>query len=658
MSSTALTKPSTTLTHLDDLPFGQRDQITYIRANDENATHLFSVLRQRMGWSDSIIAQLDAPEHPPMRDIDEIVKALHWIKTTGKKLVVLPDFDMDGISAGVLGYAGFAELGFDVELYVPDYKRGHDIHPDAIDELVSRHPGVGAVITCDGGVNSHPGIQRGRDLGLVMLVTDHHVQLPTDEDGSAASPAHLIIDPDRIDETYSHRTICVDDATGLTEERRAAICGAFVLHQVLMAYAQTHAPGYIDNIGLLKLFAGIGTVGDVMPLRFENRQLVRDSLSIARMLRHGIPAEDTVTEYDVNESVLMTLLNAGNHHPVFVAAFRGFGYVLQTWREAGSLRTINDLQADFYGFYLAPAFNAARRIGAPLSVAFDVFTHTNPDEQYNAAQKIIEWNELRKEQTEQWVEEILNRDQPLAPFVWLTDAPSGMLGLLAGKLMSEHGVPVIVIHDVGDPNLPCSGSARAPSWFQVIATLAEHGHFAIGHEQACGVRASSLAELAEIAQVLSDETAVVQAQLALLQQSDDAPLEYDLVLGPTVARRTQPDGTLSNVETALELARRIESFAPFGHQFPRPRIRLIVNLAQCSMQVLGDDETHLKIVLPSGMKLLWWNAAGQLPDLRDLAESARPGESVVEFDVDLSLNHYMGDQFPQAVIERYVQHEH
>ena len=228
----------------------------------DRGSSLFGLLRESLGWTDEYIAEINDPYYPELKDIGLMVDALHEIRSSGRRIVVLPDFDMDGVTSGVLGYAGLAELGFNVGLYVPDYRRGHDIQPEAVDELVAQFPGVSAVITCDGGVNSHAGIGRGKQLGLTMLVTDHHMQL------DHGSPADVIVNPMRIDEDYPH----------------PGICGAFVLWQVLAAYARRYAPHKSRDIDLLKLFAGIGTVSDVMPLLYENRQLVRDSLAIARML--------------------------------------------------------------------------------------------------------------------------------------------------------------------------------------------------------------------------------------------------------------------------------------------------------------------------------------------------------------------------------------
>src|SRR6218665_2664375 len=115
-----LTKLNNQLVSRHRLPFGV-DSAHQV----EMGTNLFALLRERMGWTDAYLEQINDPSYPPLKDTAEIVKALHWIKTTGQKVVVMPDFYMDGISAGVLGYAGLSELGFDVEMYVPNYPHRH-----------------------------------------------------------------------------------------------------------------------------------------------------------------------------------------------------------------------------------------------------------------------------------------------------------------------------------------------------------------------------------------------------------------------------------------------------------------------------------------------------------------------------------------------------
>lgn len=629
-------------------PFGPSGATQISKYEDKS---LFRILKANLGWTPEYLAEINDPSHEELLDVDLLANELRQIFLAGEQIVVMPDFDMDGVTSGVLGWAGLNELGFDAKLYVPDYRRGHDVTVEAVDEAFAQFPSAKAMITCDGGVNSHPGIQRMKDLGLKALVTDHHVQLDQN------SPADVIVDPERIDETYAH----------------PGICGAFVFYQSLVAYAARYEPGKLGAIRLLKLFAGIGTVSDVMPLFYENRQVVKDSLSIARLLYHSIPDADLVTEYDVETTTLMMLLRAQEHAPEYVSVFEGFAVALRAFREhgplfevmdregrpmmengapmirrkQGKLRSMSDLTEEFYAFYMAPAFNAIRRVGGSMHDAFGVFTADTPEQKLVHAQNVLDTNEFRKEQTKLWVEKLDEEDQPLADRgVWLTDAPTGMLGLLASNLMRERNGPVVVVRRPSSTSSPVGGSARAPHWFKIISTLTPFGFVAVGHENACGVRAKDMADLVRLADTME---AQAQSQLASLIASGAlaAEAKADLVLGP----EDDCDAELFDVEEVLLLSKGIDSIAPFGHGFPRPEIDLVVDLARCSIGVLGKDESHLKIVLPIGMKLLWWGEASRLADLKDIAASLVPGHSIVRFRTRLSVNVFMGNESVQATIE-------
>ena len=126
------------------------------------APDLFSLLRERRGWTDEYLAAIDQPEHDTLLDLDRMLLELKQIHDSQELLVVVPDFDMDGITSGVLGYAGFSELGFNVTLHIPDYNRGHDVTTADIVEVQSQYPAVKAIITCDGGVNSGSGSASAR----------------------------------------------------------------------------------------------------------------------------------------------------------------------------------------------------------------------------------------------------------------------------------------------------------------------------------------------------------------------------------------------------------------------------------------------------------------------------------------------------------------
>jgi single-stranded-DNA-specific exonuclease len=591
------------------------------------APDLFSLLRARRGWTDEYLTAIDQPDHDTLMDLDRMLVELKRIHDSQELLVVVPDFDMDGITSGVLGYAGLSELGFNVTLHIPDYNRGHDVTTADITEVYSQYPAVKAIITCDGGVNSHEGIALARSLGITTLVTDHHVEL------SPGSNADVTVDPARINETYAN----------------PGICGAHVLYQVLEAWSYKYLPRKLDSVRMLKLFAGIGTVSDVMPLLYENRQLVRDSLSLARLLYVAPPA-DPEKEVDINSTTLMTLLKAGGHNPVFVAAFEGFSIALREFTRVGKLRSISDINEGFFGFYLAPAFNAARRIGGSMSDCFGVFIAPTPEQKAACMQRVIEGNELRKELTIQHLEEIESSDQPLAPYVYFSEAPAGMLGLIAAQLMQRTGRPTVVVHRAADDSQPTGGSARSPFWFPIIETMTAAGFTAIGHENACGVRVADQDELLRFHQVMVAATQRIMADLVSSGEFIEATAP-DLRFGST----EDCDANLSDIEEIATMTERIEMLVPFGHGFERPEFELVLDLAKCHIQTLGTESQHIKLITRNGLKCLWWNAADQFMELRERADSLLPDERNIRLRVTFSMNNFRGNVSVQAIVSSVVE---
>lgn len=619
---------------------------------DFQDSSIFGILRRKRGWTDQYLDEINDPFHEELKDVDRMAAELHRIRMAGEQIVVLPDFDMDGITSGVIGWAGLNELGFNAELYIPDYRRGHDISVETVRELRQQFPGASAVITCDGGINSNEGINEARRLGLITLVTDHHVELPP------GSTADIAVNPERIVEDYAH----------------PGICGAYVFHQVLTAYAHRHAPAKRNSISMLKLFAGIGTVSDVMPLFFENRQMVKDSLSLARLLYVSIPPEDLVTKYDIEQSILMMLLRSQEHHPAFLSVFEGFALMMKAFREhrkplldedgnqridpygkamfaSGKLGSMLDLNEEFYAFYFAPAFNAIRRVGGSMHDAFGVFTAPTPGQKYEHAKKVIDNNELRKELAAEHLEKLWEEEQPLAESgVYFTDAPSGMLGLIAANIMRDTGRPTVVVRRTVSSMEKVSGSARSPFWFPIISTMTPHGFFAVGHENACGVRVDNITELVRFAEELRTQADTIYGRM-LVSGELSAAEGADLALGP----EDDCDAGLTDIEELMDLTQGIDSLAPFGHGFPRPEIELVVDLSRCSIKTLGSEDQHLRIILPIGMKMLWWNSADRLSDLNELAESPIPGESIVRMRVKLSINVFRGNESVQAIIDRMIE---
>lgn len=629
------------------LPESQKDGgSVLLSAPMDDADALFALLCERRGWADDVLAAIESADHDELKDCDTMVSFLEEARLAGAKITIAPDFDMDGIASGVLGYAGLRELGFDVELHLPDYRRGHDLTPADIAEIHARWPQTSVLLTCDGGVNSREGVAAAHELGWTVLVTDHHQEL---EPGSTAD---ITVNPCRLDETYALR----------------GICGAHVLYQVLETYARRFQPFKVFAIRWLRLFAGLGTVSDVMPLLYENRQLVRDSLSIARLLWTPAPLDGggvpQPMDIDVEASTMMRILRAEVHDPVFVSVFEGFACALKAFTVTGKIRDIDGIDEGFYGFYLAPAMNSPRRTEAPLLDCFGVFLARATEAKLAAAFTVIENNELRKELTARFMDELDASDQPLAPWVYLSQAPKGMLGLLAGKLAERHLAPVVVLREPSDPDEPVSGSGRAPAWFDIIETLDPHpGLTAIGHAQACGVHTDTPGDIKRLADVLA-----TQAQ-ALMRtgQSEPAGTSIDLVLGPDL----DCDAPTANLAPLAELVRRISALRPFGHGFAQPRFGIVIEPRRCRLSRIGPEQQHLRLVTGDGLACLWWNAADAFYEpLRALiatqtAQQAAavaaglpaPALDTIRVDAHLQLNHWNGTTRLQAVVTQMPESE-
>lgn len=598
---------------------------------------LFDRVRERMGWTDQYLTDINNPEHPLLKDVDQMVMALEILRSNDKEITIVPDFDADGICAGMILYAGLNEIGLTTNLHVPDYHLGHEIQPTVISTVKQQFPNTEAVITCDAGTNSRDALAYANHIGLITLVTDHHVE-------EIKSLAHILVNPNRIDETYTNREIC----------------GAHVAYQVVERYASLYHPDKLSAITWLKVFAGIGTVADVMSLVYENRDLVHEALMFTRLLIATPEPEPTYTwvkskyeepdEFDDSDTpidrtpTLLAMLRSQNHHPVYMRAFEGLSMLLE---ELGTTHERVDEQ--LYGFSIAPAFNATRRVDGDYRTGFAVFTANTPDEQRAAAQRLVEYNLQRKTQVQKILGEILESDQPWAPYVFPTDALPGMLGLIAQNLMLIHGHPVAVVCIHADGS--CSGSMRSPTWFPVIeqlSSLQDPTIGAQGHEFACGVHAPSPQVLCNaLATLVPKRRDEIIAETGVLIHSDPAAL----VLGTS----SDADAPLHEIKAITQYMGVVRELAPFGHGFPAPPVDMVINLATCSIHTMGDQKQHLKIITPEGVALLWWNRSDLAPLLRERKNSIDPADTMYRLRVTLNLNTFAGRTTLQGIVDHEVE---
>ena len=521
---------------------------------------LLEKMFQNRGYSFEYLQKINEPGYDKLKDIDKLIVRLKEIHDAQIPITWYPDFDMDGICSGSLGFGGMVELGFNTRLYIPDPKRGYGFDAASIDDLLSQYPDTKVIITCDTGIGCSEGIKRCHERGIEIIVTDHHIQeYPTEAD--------IVVDPLRMDETYSH----------------PGICGAFVVYQILQHFADTYGTYFEqDQIRRLRVLAGFGTVSDVMPLLYENRSLVRDAVAICRLV-YG----------NCDSSIVSRFTGSIPYRKIFW----GIYYILKMYADHDVIKNVSDINEEFFGFYLAPTFNSAKRMNGDMRRAFSVFFGNT---QYEDASYLFELNSQRKILVDTEYQKILNSTQPYAPYIYTSDAPGGILGLLAMKLFSVSGQPTFVVNDAGvGSDHRYSGSGRAPDWFDCRDSIGQLSTIA-GHASAFGFSVNDADTMDQVFEKLKA----------------DVPAQYDKAVEEGLLKEERPDYVVStdwtgdagiDVELFYNYVQEREQYRPYGKDFPAPQgVFTFRDRDVSEWKQMGRAKEHLKLVFHSGFSVICW----------------------------------------------------
>lgn len=550
-----------------------------------NKNVLIETIFRNRGYTDEFLYSINNPDHGLLKDIDTLVAELKDIHDSGQVITIYPDFDMDGIAAGSCLFAGLSELGFNARLFTPDPSKGYGITVETIDDALSMHPDTQVFITCDTGIDRNEEADYCHSKGIRFLVTDHHIQ-------RAVSTADIVVNPMRSDETYEH----------------PLICGAFVAYQVLQRYADLYTNSYtIDQIRRLRVFAGIGTVSDTMPVLWENRQVIRDAIDICRLV-YG----------DGSDTSVSTIRGCD----VYRRAFWGIYELLKVYETYGVITDIDSINEEFFGFYLAPAVNSVKRLDGDTARTFGVFFGNNrtADVEY-----LYALNNQRKREVADAIEALSSTYQPFAPYIYYSDARAGILGLIAQKLMSESGVPTIVFRFDGTSY---HGSGRCPAYYHDIS---EHFDYVGGHAGAFGCGINTYEKIEALYEYLKKDVPDVLSTV-------DTEFKPDYVISPDWTADCGID-----ISVFEDYINGIQRYRPFGRDFPAPsgmfRFSNTDVLSQTSnkkpgWETMGKSKQHLKINFANGFDVICWNQAHLITQKDSFDEHEIVG--------DLKFSEYMG----------------
>ena len=369
--------------------------------------------------------------HPAslMKGIPEAVELLRKKMREHAPIRIIGDYDIDGVCSTYILLRGFRAAGAQVDTDIPDRKKdGYGLNK----ELVKRayDAGVDTIVTCDNGIAAVQEIAYAEELGMTVIVTDHH------EVQEELPPAQVIVNPRQVDCPYPFKKLC----------------GAAVAWKLVgELWKQMELP-MEDLYDDLLMFAGFATVGDVMELKGENRILVREGLKRLRKTNHpGMSALIEINELD---------------------------------RET--------LTAFHIGFVLGPCINASGRL-ATAKRALKLLDTKEREIALLRAEELKHLNDKRKELTEQGVAQAVDlidhsslmNDRVLV--VYLPDCHESIAGIIAGRIRERYYRPVFVLTRAEEGVKGSGRSIEAYSMFEEMSKCKELYTKYGGHPMAAGV---------------------------------------------------------------------------------------------------------------------------------------------------------------------------
>lgn len=562
-----------------------------------------------------IVHQLQYSTYADVHNPELLHNAREWVSLlhdqVGKKILIIPDYDTDGIMSGTLLYAALYELGWqDVHLFAPSMETGYGLSCESLDDALAEMPDAQVIITTDNGIKAFKGIERAKELGLVVLVTDHH---PGDKEEPIAD---CIVNPNSYyDNSYPFK----------------GICGGEVIFKLICLYASTYASQLKQQrIYNLYPFAGISAVADMMPMLDENRYFVKSAISF---LKHF--TVDT------------------NAHEKYVNVFKGLWALLSVLDDNGKLKY--GLDADTIGFYLSPMLNSCRRLLGSSKRAFAVFLQDSLDKALECANDVWLVNEERKQLSKDL------SDSAAAKFVeydtyaycaFVIDAPIGFAGIVSGNVTGKFDLPTIVFADYTgtdrgvidiDGELvheTIHGSGRAPSWFSLSGAMTKiaalHPEWFVtwgGHEQALGCEIYSR-YLDDFRVLFSD-----MIQDAIFERAGESTLVDDFVI------------TDDDVKYVPEYVEFLKSLEPFGVGLTQLSVCYDVRVGQFQqMKQMGRENQHLKITVGGYDLLIWY--FNDKPGVDKLLSATRG--DIIRVEGKLSVNEWKGRVTPQIVVDNIL----
>ena len=379
----------------------------------------------------------EIPSPWKMKDMECAVQILQKKITQKKKIRIIGDYDIDGVTATCILLKGLKRLGANVDTYIPDrVKDGYGMHEQLIDKALE--DGVDTILTCDNGIAAAAEIAYAKREGLTVIVTDHHdIPFQDTENGRVwiIPKADAVVNPKQNDCSYPNKNIC----------------GAVVAWKLIWALYERLGIDSDEIWDFLEL-AAIATVGDVMDLQGENRIIVKEGLK-------KLPS----TSYEG----LKALIRVNNLEGAEITAYH-------------------------VGFVIGPCINASGRLDTAAR-SLELLLADNLEDAMKLADDLYALNQSRKAMTEQGKEQAiqsiaennLGADRVLV--VYLPDCHESLAGIIAGRIREAYNKPVFVLTKGADGVKGSGRSIEAYSMYEELVKCSDLLTQFGGHPMAAGL---------------------------------------------------------------------------------------------------------------------------------------------------------------------------
>lgn len=397
-----------------------------------------------------------------LTDMQRGVDIIYDAVKAGKYIRIMGDYDVDGVTSTYILYKGLTGLGAKCDKFIPHrITDGYGLHEPAIRDAYEA--GVQVILTCDNGIAAANEIKLAKELGMTVVVTDHH-EVPyevrdtccSDEDVKSEEEQHEA--PCNEDEAGTRHYI-IPDADAVIDPKRPEddgvfkeICGAVVAWKFMgCLYKKFGKEQEFKNSDFLEI-ASLGTVCDVMELQHDNRAIVKEGLK-----------------------KMQNTSNIG----------------LQALLEVLGLRD-KALTSYDYGFKIGPCINAEGRLDT-ANEAFDMLVETDYDTAIKRAEQMRDLNVERQNLTKEGMEEAfkiidaeMQDDKVLV--VYLPEAHESIAGIIAGKIRERYCKPAFVLTKGDGDFLKGSGrSIEAYSMYEKLVEVKDLMFGFGGHPMAAGL---------------------------------------------------------------------------------------------------------------------------------------------------------------------------